>query len=360
EERIFGPLGMDRTHFRDDHERVVPDRAYAYAPDPDEGWKISIPDFAIVGASSLFTTVEDLAKWERNFRTAEVGGRDAVDGMLHRVAVGDDRHAYSHGLFGGEHRGLRTVSHGGADAGYRSHFRRYPEQGLAVAVLCNAPGARPGERAREVAGLYLADAFTEPADEEEAGEAELPAGAPVEKLAGWYANRVNDLPLRISQSEEDGLSLATGNRPSRPLVPAPDTAFRVGSTGNRIVVPADRSQWGRTIVVDDGAGAPIRYRRAQPADTGAGTMAAFEGWYWSDELGTFYRVRRTDEGGLELWQRRLGALAANPMQRDAFSVYFDFLALTFTRGEDGRVDGFTLSGPRTWKLRFRRVEKPAP
>lgn len=53
-------------------------------------------------------------------------------------------------------------------------------------------------------------------------------------------------------------------------------------------------------------------------------------------------------------------LAATPMHRDAFSIRNGFLGLTFTRNEADRVDGFTLSGPRTWRVAFRRVERPAP
>lgn len=376
-ERIFAPLGMDRTVFRDDHQTLVPDRAYAYAPDSARGWKISIPDFAIVGASSLFTTVEDLAKWERNLRTGEVGGREVLDGMLHRVRIGGERHGYAHGLFVDEHRGLRTVSHGGADAGYRSYFLRYPDQGLAVAVLCNDPGAGPADRARAVAELYLAEAFTEPpeeaaeaASEEASGrkgrrrgvaEVEIPAPEQMERLAGWYASPVNDLPVRISRDEEDGgLVLATGNRPSRTLAPASDSSFRVGEGSTTVLVPGDPGSWGEWVVVDDGAGPPRRYRRAPPADTSRAIRADYAGWYWSDELATFYRVREADDGGIELWQRRHGALALEPMHRDAFSTYSDFLGLSFTRDGEGRVDGFTLSGPRTWKVVFRRVERPAP
>lgn len=365
-ERIFDPLGMERTVFRDDHQALVPDRAYAYAPDSADGWKISIPDFAIVGASSLFTTVEDLAEWERNLRTGEVGGREVVEGMLHRIRIGDERHGYAHGLVVDEHRGLRTVSHGGADAGYRSHFLRYPDQDLAVAVLCNDPEAGPGDRAEEVAELYLAGEFPEPQEEEaEAPGTGLPEDAPLASLAGWYASPVNDLPVRISyDDEDDGLTLATGNRPSRPLEATSDSTFQLDAGGplqpTTIHVPGDREEWGRAVVVDDGAGPARRYRRAPAADTSRAALAEYVGWYWSDELGTFYQVRRAEDGGIELWQRRHGALAATPMHRNAFSTYSDFLGLTFTRDEEEHVDGFTLSGPRTWKVTFRRVERPAP
>lgn len=361
-ERIFGPLGMDRTVFRDDHETLVPDRAYAYAPDSEEGWKISIPDFAIVGASSLFTTVEDLAKWERNLRTAEVGGREVMDDMLHRIRIDGERHGYAHGLFVDEHRGLRTVSHGGADAGYRSHLVRYPERGLSVAVLCNDPGAGPAGRAQSVAELYLAGAFPEPEEEEEGeGGREHSETLPLETLAGWYASPANDLPVRISyDDEDDALALATGNRPSRPLEAASDSTFRADGGATTILVPGDPGDWGRAVVVDDGAGPARRYRRAQPPETGRAALAAYEGWYWSDELGTFYRVREAEDGGIELWHRRHGPLAATPMHRDAFSIRDGFMGLTFTRDEVDQVDGFTVSGPRTWRVTFRRVERPAP
>ena len=39
-------------------------------------------------------------------------------------------HEFAFGLVHGEYRGQATVSHGGADAGYRSHFLRFPDQGL--------------------------------------------------------------------------------------------------------------------------------------------------------------------------------------------------------------------------------------
>lgn len=362
EERIFRPLGMDRTLFRDDHETVVPGRAYAYAPDHEApgGWKISIPDFAIVGASSLFTTVEDLAKWERSLRSG-VLGRTAVEGMLHRTAIEAAPHGYAHGLFVGEDRGARMVSHGGADAGYRSHVLRYPDHGLSVAVLCNEPRANPGGRARRVAELWLGDALPEPAESApDAGDAAAPAGASLGRLAGWYASPVDDMPLRIERDDDGGLTAAFGIRPPARLRPESDSTFRVGSGSTRILVPAEAREGAGAVLVDDGAGPARRYLRAAPADDRPGALAEYVGWYWSDELGVFYQVRSRDDGGLELWQRRHGALAAEPMHRDAFSTYYGFLGLTFTRENAGRVDGFTMSGPRSWRVAFRRVDRPAP
>lgn len=95
--RIFEPLGMTSTHFHDDHNMVVPNRAYGYAREGD-GYRLSIPDFDVVGATSLFTTAEDMAKWDRNFVTAQVGGRAVVDDLLVRgVLTNGETIAYAAG-----------------------------------------------------------------------------------------------------------------------------------------------------------------------------------------------------------------------------------------------------------------------
>ena len=63
---IFEPLKMNSTHFHDDHEMLVPNRAYSYEGG-SSGFKKRVLNFANVGATSLFTTVEDLAKWSNNW-----------------------------------------------------------------------------------------------------------------------------------------------------------------------------------------------------------------------------------------------------------------------------------------------------
>src|ERR1700722_11910879 len=76
-ERLFRPLAMHRTHFRDNHAEIVPDIAYGYEKTGDH-FELSIPNFDTVGATSLLTTVEDLALWDENFYTTRVGGEALI------------------------------------------------------------------------------------------------------------------------------------------------------------------------------------------------------------------------------------------------------------------------------------------
>lgn len=163
EERIFRPLGMTSTHFHDDHTMVVPGRTAAYAQ-RDGRWAISIPVFDNAGATSLFTTVEDLAKWNGNFDAPVVGGREGV-ALLHTRGVLNDGDTipYALALQHGTHRGLRTVGHSGSDAGYRADFVRFPDQGFAFATLCNQP-VNAGGLNRAVAEVFLGDRMTPVAD----------------------------------------------------------------------------------------------------------------------------------------------------------------------------------------------------
>ena len=184
DERIFGPLGMTSTTFRDDHTLLVRDRAYAYEADGARGYRLSIPDFAVVGASSLFTTVEDLARWNRNFRTGEVGGRDAVRQIQETTTLANGAQvSYAYGLVHGTHRGRRTVGHGGTDAGYRSEFLRFPEEDLAVAVLCNVRTTDPARLARDVADVVLAARRPRPEDGPERGDRPDRPDGPQERSA---------------------------------------------------------------------------------------------------------------------------------------------------------------------------------
>lgn len=152
---FFDPLGMKDTEWRDDHTRIVKNRAVAYAAAPG-GYTILMPFENVYGNGGLLTTVSDLLTWTHNLETAEVGGRGLVD-ALHtpgRLTNGEET-GYALGLFVGEYAGVPEVSHTGATAGYRAFLARYPDQALAVALLCNAGNVNPGRIGRQVADVFL-------------------------------------------------------------------------------------------------------------------------------------------------------------------------------------------------------------
>ena len=350
-ERMFEPLGMTDTHFHDDHNMIVRNRAWAYAPDDDGefGLRNSIPDFDVVGATSLFTTVHDLAAWDRNFDTGRVGGRPALERLHERfVLTSGDTIAYAHGLTIGTYRGLETVGHGGADAGYRSNFLRFPSEGVSVAVLCNFPSSNPGGLARRVANVYLEDRFVDTAAESQ-GEEER-ATVPIsrrelEALVGIYHTEAGDR-MRSVSLEGDTLVIT---RPGRfVLRHLGNDQFE--ATGPGLVVtlrPAMGSRPGALEFPSEFD--PDRYQRRDPWSPSNADLREFAGSYHSDELDTEYRFA-IEDAGLTIHHRKLEPVTLEPTFRDAFRA--GGRSFIFTRDSSGRVDGFRMSSGRVWGVRF--------
>lgn len=153
-QRIFQPLGMTDTQFRDDHTQPVEREAIGYLPQ-DGGFAVSIPQLDVVGDGGVFSTIEDLARWDANFDTGLVGGRQGMKTMQQTATLPDGRSTgYALGLSVGNFGGSRVVSHSGAYGGYRSTYLRFPEEHLSVITLCNV-SAMSSQLAERVASLYL-------------------------------------------------------------------------------------------------------------------------------------------------------------------------------------------------------------
>ena len=163
-ERIFDPLGMESTRFHDRHDEVIVGRSHGYSRQTEEGrgdWKVDITHLDHVGDGGVFTTIEDLAKWDANFHGNALGHDEALLDLLHTPGELNDGETldYAMGLRIGSHRGLRTVSHGGSWVGYLAQMVRFPDQRLTVIVLANQTGVDPTKLAFRAADLCLADVY---------------------------------------------------------------------------------------------------------------------------------------------------------------------------------------------------------
>ena len=153
---MFDPLEMKNTFFYDDHEKIVKHRAYSYHEVPG-GFKKSVLNYANAGATSLFTTVEDLSLWAVNFEKVKVGNQNVMDMMKQRFVLNKgDTITYAFGQEIEKYKGLNAFSHGGGDAGYRTYFLRFPDQHFSISVFSNLASFNPGALSYSLADLYLA------------------------------------------------------------------------------------------------------------------------------------------------------------------------------------------------------------
>ncbi len=161
-ELIFEPLGMNDTHFHQDRERIVARRAMSYGGSANAGFRQTyLGNFDKSGAGGLYTTLEDMAHWDRNFATGELGGEAFLELMLTPgVLSNGDTLTYGAGVQLGTDQGRRILGHGGSFMGFRADYVRYRDDDLAVVALCNLGGINPGPLTRRVARALLGPAPT--------------------------------------------------------------------------------------------------------------------------------------------------------------------------------------------------------
>jgi CubicO group peptidase (beta-lactamase class C family) len=145
--RIFEPLVMLNSHFQDDYLRVIKNRAYAYYPAGENHYQNAVLTCGLVGGTGLFTTIEDLALWDENFYTGQVGGQSVIEQMHQPGHLNNGEEIpYAFGLILDKYKGRDVAVHGGDGAGIHSYMMRFPGEHFSVAVLGNhgAQGAATG------------------------------------------------------------------------------------------------------------------------------------------------------------------------------------------------------------------------
>lgn len=343
--RIFEPLGMTKTQWRDDYTRIVKNRGIAYSPTGEGSFRQNMPFENVHGNGGLLTTVGDLLKFTHNLQTGTLWGPEFVKEMHTRGVLNSGREiAYASGLVVGEYKGLREIRHSGGTAGYRGFLMRFPDQGLAVAVMCNVGNANAGALAHQVADLYLGDALVE-------DETAPPAPAAIEVPAEYLQNFVGGFKL-ARNGQRRHITLVDGVLQLRgqSLVPIAQNRFAAAGEG---VIEFDATPDGErpsgTLTTSDGDTfrlEPVDDFAPSPAD-----LAAFEGSFRSDEAEVTYSFEIRD-GGLARVDRYGEVTSVRPYYMDTFIGAGGIWS--FHR-EGARVTSLSFTQGRVWDLHFERV-----
>lgn len=352
---MFEPLGMSHTHFHDDHEMIVKNRAYSYVPDENGGFKKRVLSYANVGATSLFTTVEDLAKWADNFFEKRLGGPEVIAQMKQQgVLNSGEKIDYAFGLAIGEYKGLKTISHSGGDAGFRSHLLLFPDQRFAVAVLSNCGSMNPAQLARQTAEVYLGGLLDEETSKEKPSERRVVKIPPsvLEAYEGKY--ELEDGSILTLTKEGDLLMVQHPNVPEKmQLFPESMAKFFLKSADVHVQFHLERGDYVERLTVF-AEGNEIKGKRIQVKELSPEQMREYAGDYYSVELDTTYKIVLQDDK-IVARHRHHGDIPLVKSKEDAFTGRrWFFHKVQFFRNEKNRIEGFLLTGGRVRNLRFVR------
>lgn len=365
EQRIFKPLGMADTFFYDDLYRVVKNRATGYDYVFDRGvYTTGQYDTYTTGPGGVYSTVGDLAIWDRNLTESRIGGPHFLETMLSRSRLTNgDTLKYACGLETGDYRGLPTWSHSGWWSGFLTHMLRFPEQKTTVILLANSTSdILPVKYCRKIADIFLYDQF--PADKRPAPEA--PAAPPAkhreaavdpalyDRYAGRYQIGDMDAVFIVSRDGNRLMGQFAGQFRFE-LHPDSDSTFYL--TVDEAEVKFLRDATGavnRLLWCQGGQEAP--FTRITPQMTAA-QLRAWCGDYRSDDLRTTWSV--IAEGGwlkVRSPMKTIDLTGEDILLRKKGDLFIlSDLSLQFTRNGKGRVTGFELNrAGATWKIPFTR------
>ena len=190
--RLFEPLGMASTTYSLSPQVGEANLAVAYQQDGD-GWTPGVLESdERGGGGALLTTADNLLLWNEALSDGRLGA--FVTGALQEPTrlTGGRRLGYGRGLFLDDIGGTPAVWHSGSAGAYKALVARFPDHGLALAILCNAGDSRsPVQFADAIRGMYV------PATEADAPAAPGVA-VEVESNAGlFFSERTGD-PLRLA------------------------------------------------------------------------------------------------------------------------------------------------------------------
>src|SRR5688572_17028789 len=304
-ERLFAPLGMTRTMILDDHTAVVPGKAGSYVVMPNGSIAAELSNFEQVGDGAVQTSLEDLAKWIRNFETPTVGGAGLIRELETTGIAGGKPISYARGLMVDTLRGLRRVRHGGAWVGFRADIARIPDKRLAVATLCNRGDAAAGMLLDRVMAVALDDAGVSRPVANTAGPAARGAATPLvpvpnaSRYAGMYFSVKSGRTVRV-QSRNDSLAIGLGQLVF--LQPGTDGAFiaRLAPEPTTVRFTSDPSRAdsivGFALQLGSTTDTFERFDPSRPADEP--TRRSLAGAWYSEELAVTWRFSVDSAGRL--------------------------------------------------------------
>ena len=215
-ENLFQPLGMKDSGY-DSNTKIIPRRAEGYSVSPNgyvhAGFiHMSVP----YAAGALYSTTEDLLKWEQGL----LGGKLLQLGSLKKMTT-PFLSGYAFGLTVDTSGGHKRISHGGGIEGFNTVVEYYPEDRVTIVVLENSAGATPpAEIAGKLATIAHGEAVTLTSERK---EITLSPDA-LRRYVGAY-QMPNGGPVMLIKLEGGQLMSKLGNQQPVSIYPETETHF---------------------------------------------------------------------------------------------------------------------------------------
>lgn len=335
---LFEPAGMKNTEWRDNYQRVVPNRAIAYGKTGDT-YFTNMPNENAYGNGGLLTTAEDLLIWNNYYLNGKLGTPSIFSKQIATTPFNNGkRNFYAAGLFVDSTNGWASITHSGATAGYRSNLDYFPQLGISIAWLSNTGQFDMGDIPSAVRNLIVKNI-----------RVALPNTAPTLQI-----DNKNFFPYLGAYREAktgNGMKVFMENnelfiQPHVKLNPLTANAVSLGRGRVEFKNAKPRLAWfinGTDTLI---------YSGVDSAQLSPQNLQDYTGSYTSNETESKGDV--TEKEGKLFIKLRGNDAELKPVYKDGFSVLgFD---LFFERDKKGKVSKMFISIPRARKVGFIKMK----
>lgn len=356
DKNIFKPLGMESTLFYDDNTDLIKNRVFSYERSRDgDGFNNLIMRFDLVGSGGVYSTIEDLYLWDQNFynNTLGKGGQEIIEKMHEEGLLNSgESSGYAFALNNGSYRGLRTVSHAGALAGYRAQLMRFPDQNFSVIILANRGDFNPTALSFRVANVFLKDQFVSETGEESdkeavAGPREASERFELQQMTGSY-EIAPAIIAEISIKDDSLHVLQLWNQSEYNLSRSGNNIFVIPGAGNIQFIFSELKDGSAQMLTVFQNGNSTPAKRIPDTDLSGLDLSEYQGEYYSREIdATYHLYFEGDRLRLKIPNNPVRDL--DPLTMDEFNS--ERMKLRFNR-LDNEIKGFVLNAGRVENLKF--------
>jgi len=155
---IFAPIAMEHSAYPENRAVISGAATGYYSRGTSFITATYVDPTTSLGDGGIVSTTGDLLRWDQALYTEILVSRQSLDEMF--TPYMND---YGYGWEVGTRFGKRTLGHSGSDAGFSSHFLRFPDDRLTVIVLGNGDRMSAGRTAVDLAAIVLDAPYKLPA-----------------------------------------------------------------------------------------------------------------------------------------------------------------------------------------------------
>ena len=213
-ENIFDKIGMVNTGY-DNNKRIIPNRASGYQFDGSIVTNASYIDMSIPhAAGALYSTVEDLYRWDRALYTDVLLSEELKMKMFTPV-----HNNYAYGWAVSPVGERKATHHGGGINGFQTNIVRFTEDDVCIIILSNITPTPMNEITNTLAAIVFDEPYEIP---KERVAIELPESI-LERYVGQYAI-APEFILTVTREGNRIFTQATGQQRVE-IYPASETEF---------------------------------------------------------------------------------------------------------------------------------------